>query len=195
MTTEILEGKSRDSDDGKAKLQKFKDRMAKRGAKAAAKDDANEEVQIDELKQAAGGGVYNGSKSIKTPGNGGGAPKPKVKQKVGAGIHNGVASTKNPSEEIEGDGEVIDEITQDEIDNPDFAHNLLVNAIGEKPGEFNTIFQDAIRDRISGKVADRKLELASSILGVEEPDQGEEIQGPEENPAIGEPDDSVTTST
>lgn len=196
MTTEILEGKSRDSDDGKAKLQKFKERMVKRGAKAAAKDDANEEVQIDELKQSVGAGIYSGVKSIKSPARDGNAPHPKVKQKVGAGIHNGVKAIKNPSEETEiEDPEVIDEVTQDEIENPNFAHNLLINAIGEKPGEFNTVFQDAMRDRISGKVSDRKLELASSIFGVEEPaEEDEEIQGPEENP-IGDPDDSVATST
>ena len=64
--------------------------------------------------------------------------------------------------------------------------DLIKNVADQKPAEFAQSFQDRIRDIISGKVADRKVELAQTMFG-----QSSQLPDDEKSPDAGdEGDDS-----
>lgn len=67
--------------------------------------------------------------------------------------------------------------------------DLIKNVVDQKPAEFAQSFQDRIRDIISGKVADRKVQLAQTLFGQapqlpddeKSPDEGDDGNGDDDS--------------
>ena len=73
--------------------------------------------------------------------------------------------------------------------------SLIGNVVDQKPSEFATTFDQLMKDRITQKIADRKVEMARDAFSVarllmamnprnDEPEEEPEVQEPDEN---GEP--------
>jgi len=67
--------------------------------------------------------------------------------------------------------------------------DLIKHLADEKPNEFAQTFVDRIRDVISGKVAERKVEIAKSLF---EPKQQEEPEETVDTGETGEPEEQET---
>ncbi len=73
--------------------------------------------------------------------------------------------------------------------------DLIKNLVDQKPSEFASTFDQLIKDRISQKVADKKVELSSTLFGSPEAvDDEQQNQETEDDDATGGNQETETDS-
>ena len=74
--------------------------------------------------------------------------------------------------------EIVEDVDDDENFGPGVS-DLVANALEQKPVDFQSDFNELLKDKISAAVAQRKLDLASTIAVEEPEDEGEVEEEPE----------------
>ncbi|HYT45414.1 MAG TPA: hypothetical protein VEP90_24005 [Methylomirabilota bacterium] len=72
--------------------------------------------------------------------------------------------------------------------------DLIKNLVDQKPNEFASTFDQLVKDRISQKVADTKVQLSSTLFGSPEAVDDEQNQETEDDDATGGNQETETDS-